>query len=128
MTKHTQHKHHGVIAKLRRATHSGLRRVGMNLKNQRMFTRFDCTIPVQIHTDTPGELSIINAVAKNVSSGGMLIKCATALCTLTTCHISFHMPDWLPGSNRSREVIAYAHVRHVDASGQYFGVAFNAPV
>jgi len=107
---------------------SGLRRLGVSSRNQRRFPRFDCMIPVDIHLDTPGQISIINAVAQNVSSGGMLIKCATALSSLTSCHLSFRMPEWFPGANRTCEVMAYAHVRHADPSGQFFGVSFDAPL
>jgi hypothetical protein len=96
--------------------------------NQRQFPRFDCMIPVDIHLDTPGQISVISAVAKNISSGGMLIKCAAAFDSLTSCHLSFHMPGWFPSTNRTCEVMTYAHVRHADASGQLLGLSFDTPL
>jgi hypothetical protein len=113
---------------LGRMLKNGLGQLGFGEKNQRRFPRFDCTIPVEIHVDTPGQISIINAVAKNISSGGMLILCAAALNDMTSCHLSFRMPEWFPGANRTCEVMAYAHVRHANPSAQLFGVSFDAPV
>lgn len=115
-------------SRLGRMAISGLQRLGVGEKNQRQFPRFDCMIPVEIHVDTPGQISIINAVAKNISSGGMLIMCAAALNDMTSCHLSFRMPEWFPGANRTCEVMAYANVRHANPSAQLFGVSFNAPI
>ena len=112
----------------RKAVRRGLSRMGVSGRNQRRFTRFDCMFPVEIHLDTPGQVSVINAVAQNISSGGMLLKCSALLDFLTPCHLSFRIPEWFPGASRTCEVMTYAHVRHADPSGQYIGVAFNAPI
>ena len=99
-----------------------------NGKNRRRYFRFDCDVPVEIHVDSPGELSIITAVARNLSAGGMLVKCSMVPASLTPCHVAFRVPDWFPGAHQNREVMAYAHVRHADSSRKLFGVAFSSPL
>jgi len=104
----------------------GLRRTRDKQLDKRKYTRFDCMIPVEIHVDTPGQVSIINAVAKNISSGGMLIKCAKVFIPPTSCHLSFHLPPWFYGAKKSGgEVMAFAHVRHADPVRQLFGACFD---
>jgi len=83
--------------------------------------------PVDIHIDTPGQVSVINAVVKNISAGGMLIKCSAVMDMLTPCHLSFRIPEWFPGANRTAEVMTSARVRHADPSG-LIGLAFNSPL
>ena len=97
-------------------------------RNRRKYFRFDCEVPVELHLDSPGQLSIINAVARNISAGGMLIKCPMVPASLTPCHVSFHVPDWFPGAHQNREVMAYAHVLHADSARRLFGVAFSNPL
>ena len=106
----------------------GATRLGFHSKNKRHFPRFDCTIPVEIHLDTPGQVSVINAVAQNISSGGMLIKCSTILDALTSCHVSFKVPEWFPNANRTRDIMANALIRHANPSDMTFGLAFTQPV
>ena len=106
----------------------GMQKMGFSARNQRKFPRFDCTIPVEVHLDAPGQISVIEAVAQNISSGGMLLKCSAAMDLLTPCHLSFRIPSWFPGAKRAHEVMAYAHVRHADPLNNYFGVAFNGPL
>lgn len=106
----------------------GIRALGMQASNHRRYSRFDCAIPVEIHLDTPGQVAIINAVARNISAGGMLIRSSTVLDSLTPCHVSFRMPEWFPGKTRARDIMAYAHVRHSDPSDQFFGIAFTRPL
>jgi hypothetical protein len=103
----------------------GLHKLGVSSKNQRRFQRFDCTFPIQIHLDTPGQISIINAVAKNISSGGMLVRCSAALDTLTSCHVSFRVPEWFPSAHRTSEVMTQARVLHASAASLTFGIAFS---
>lgn len=118
----------GILSSWTQLAKNALLRFGFAPSNQRQFPRFDCMIPVDIHLEAPGQVSVISAVAKNISSGGMLIKCAAALDSLTACHLSFHMPGWFPSSNRTCEVMTYAHVRHADPSSQLFGLSFDAPL
>ncbi|MEI8138237.1 MAG: PilZ domain-containing protein [bacterium] len=106
----------------------GLSKIGVSPKNQRRFHRFDCMFPIQIHLDTPGQISIINAVAKNISSGGMLVKCSAALDALTSCHVSFRVPEWFPSANRTSEVMAQARILHASAASLTFGIAFSQPL
>lgn len=97
-------------------------------KNRRRFFRFSCDFPIELHVDLPGELCIINGVARNLSAGGMLIKCSSVPASQTPCHVAFTVPDWFPGGHQNREVMAYAHVRHTDQSRHLFGVSFSNPL
>jgi hypothetical protein len=115
-------------SRLGRMAKNGWYRFAVGEKNQRKSPRFDCMIPVEIHVDTPGQISIINAVAKNISTGGMLIMCAAALNDMTSCHLSFRMPEWFPGAKRTCDVMAYAHVRHANPAAQFFGLSFDSPL
>lgn len=84
--------------------------------------------PIEIHLDTPGQVSIINGVAQNISSGGMLIKCSADIDTLTPCHVSFRMPEWFPSINRACEVMTQARVLHTSAAAMTLGIAFTQPL
>jgi hypothetical protein len=90
--------------------------------------RYDCNIPVEVHLDSPGHLSIFSAVACNISSGGMLIKCPTLPDSMAPCHVSFTVPDWFPFPRTDRNAMAYAHVRHTNPMHSTFGVAFSSPL
>lgn len=128
MNKKISRKDHSGGSPWRKVMKRGLNRLGVGSKNKRRFPRFDCTLPVEIHVDTPGQVSIINAVAKNISSGGMLIKCSAVLDSLTACHVSFRMPDWFPGASRTSEVMTNARVLHANVAGLTFGIAFSQPL
>jgi hypothetical protein len=98
-------------------------------QNRRRFHRFQCTLPVELHLETPGHLSIIKAVARNISAGGMLIECATIPALMSACHVAFQVPEWGPfKTNRNRLVMAEARVQHCDRTGMNFGLAFASPL
>jgi len=121
-------KEEGPISPVKQILTRVLEWMGIGAKNLRRFSRFECTIPVEIHLDRRGDLSVINAVAKNISSGGMLIKCATLPASITQLEVSFRMPEWFPSRNRTREITTKAHVRHNDPSSHYWGLAFTQPM
>lgn len=96
-------------------------------QNRRRFHRFPCTLPVELHIDIPGQLAVISAVAKNLSRGGMLIACPTLPPLMSTCHVAFRIPEWVPFSaGRHPQIFAKAHVQHRDKAGMNFGLAFSA--
>ncbi len=106
----------------------GLNSMGIQDRNKRRFTRYDCMFPVEIHVDTPGQVEVITAEAKNISSGGMLLKCSAVLDSFTRCHVSFRMPEWFPGASHAGEIMAAATVLHANASGLTCGLAFSQPL
>jgi hypothetical protein len=106
----------------------GFQWFGIGVLNRRKSIRYNCTVPVEIHQDMPGQVSIMNAVAQNISSGGMLLKCSAVLDSLSQCCVMFKMPEWFPGANRACEVMNYAQVQRAEPSGQYYGVAFKNPL
>ncbi|MEI7880149.1 MAG: PilZ domain-containing protein [bacterium] len=128
MNKKFQRLDHNGVSLWRKVVKRNLHRLGIRTRNQRRFPRFECTLPVEIHLDTPGQVSIINAVAQNVSAGGMLVKCSAVLDALTACHVSFRIPDWFPGASRTKEVMMNARVLHANVAGLTFGIAFNQPL
>lgn len=106
----------------------GLKSMGTRVRNKRRFERYDCTFPVEVHFDSPGQVAVIEAEAKNISAGGMLLKCSTVLESFTHCHVLFKMPEWFPGSGGSTEIMTAARVLHASAAGLTFGIAFNQPL
>ena len=106
----------------------GLNSMGLQARDKRRFTRYDCVFPVEIHVDTPGQVEVITAEAKNISSGGMLLKCSAVLDSFTRCHVSFQMPEWFPGASRAVEIMAAATILHANASGLTCGIAFSQPL
>jgi PilZ domain len=112
----------------REASKRGLQRFGIGARNRRKSIRYNCLVPVEIHQDTPGQVSIMNAVAQNISSGGMLVKCSAVLDSLNPCYVMFKMPEWFPGANRARTVMNYAHVQRAEPSRQNYGIAFKTPL
>lgn len=97
-------------------------------KNRRRYVRYECSIPVEVHLDSPGQLSILKAEALNLSSGGMLIKCPSLPKSTTPCHISFVVPEWFPLKHADRDAMAAGHVKHTDSAHATFGVAFISPL
>ena len=96
---------------------------------RRRFHRYDCEVPVELHMDSPGELAIIAAVARNISSGGLLLECAEAPAALASCHVSFRLPEWIPfGGVTERDVMAFARVRHNDRIHLTLNLAFAQPL
>ena len=113
---------------MHRAIARGMRKVRARLKSQRRHFRFDCKLPVEIHVDMPGQVSVVHAVAHNISSGGMLIRCSSVVGALPQCHLSFRLPEWFPSVHRAHEIMTGVAVRHTDPSGHFFGVAFSRPI
>jgi len=102
--------------------------MGFQPRDKRRSTRYDCLIPVEIHVDSPGQVSVINAEAENISTGGMRLKCSTILDSFTPCHVLFKIPEWFPSANRAAEIMAAATVLHTCASGLTCGIAFRQPL
>ena len=96
---------------------------------RRRFPRYNCELPVELHMDSPGKVSIIAAVARNISFGGMLLECAEAPASLTSCHVSFRLPEWSPfGGAAEQDVMALARVRHNDRTHLTLNMAFAEPL
>ena len=96
---------------------------------RRRFPRHACELPVELHMDSPGELAIISAVAKNISVGGLLIECAATPQSLTSCHVSFRIPEWIPFDGvTERDVMTLAQVRHNDPIRLTLNLAFTPPL
>jgi hypothetical protein len=125
------------VRKLGRAVAGGWNRFMVRRKeeadafpqNRRRFYRFRCSLPVELHFDTPGHLSIIKAVARDISSGGMRVECSAIPALMSACHVAFRIPEWGSfkiGSNSL--VLAQAHVQHSDREGMSFGLAFSRPI
>jgi len=106
----------------------GLSSMGLEARDKRRFTRYECLFPVEIHVDSPGQVEVITAEAKNISSGGMLLKCSAVLDSFTRCHVSFQIPEWFPGASRAVEIMAAATILHASASGLTCGIAFSQPL
>lgn len=98
-------------------------------QNRRRFHRFPCTLPVELHLESPGHLSILKAVARNISTGGMLVECPTIPSMMSACHVTFRVPPWGPfKAEHNRMVMAEARVQHCNPAGMNFGVAFSKPI
>lgn len=97
-------------------------------KNRRRYVRYECSIPVEVHIDSPGQLSILKAEAHNISSGGMLIKCPSLPESQAPCHVSFLVPEWFPLTHADRDAMAAGQVKHTDRKRSTFGVAFIRPL
>ena len=106
----------------------GFKSMGMRARNKRRFHRYDCAFPVEVHFDSPGQVSVVEAEARNISSGGMLLKCSTVIESFTHCHVSFQLPEWFPCAAASSDVMTAAKVLHASAAGLTFGIAFNHPL
>lgn len=99
------------------------------VENRRRFERYNCDFLVELHVDSPGELSISTGVARNISSGGMLIECPTVPPAHAACHVAFSLPEWVPVyAHSGRDFTARAHVRHRDIAHRTFGVSFACPL
>ena len=98
------------------------------LKNRRRFKRYPCDLTVEFHFDSPDQICMIAAVAKNISSGGMLVESESVPKTMTPCRVQFNLPDWFPGPHANREVMASATVLHANSSRLTFGIAFSKPL
>jgi hypothetical protein len=96
--------------------------------DHRRFPRFSCSLPVELHIETPGHLSVLKAVARNISRGGMLIECATMPALKSACHVAFRVPDWVPFLVPDNLVLAEARVQHCDRNAMNFGLAFAQPL
>jgi hypothetical protein len=94
-------------------------------QNRRTHSRFPCELPVELHLETPGNLSILNAVARDISRGGMLVECPTVPAIMSACYVTFRVPDWGPFKAHQNElVMAQARVQHCNPSRMSFGLAF----
>jgi len=98
------------------------------LNNRRRFKRYACEFPVEFHFDYPGQIRIITAMARNISSGGMLIECPSLPSSNTPCHVVFNVPDWMPCKQARHEVTASAQVLHAEPSSLTFGIMFKEPL
>lgn len=100
-----------------------------NPENRRQFHRYLCELPVELHLVTPGHLAILKAVARNISSGGMLLECPTLPAPMSACHVLFDLPDWGPfKAYTERFILAEARVQHCEEDSLTFGVAFSRPL
>ena len=94
-------------------------------QNRRLHSRFPCELPVELHLETPGNLSILNAVARDISRGGMLVECPTVPSLMSACYVTFRIPEWGPFKEHKNElVMAQARVQHCNPSRMSFGLAF----
>ncbi len=99
------------------------------LQNRRRFQRFPCGLPVEVHLETPGHLSILNATARDISNGGMRVECATIPALMSACYVSFQIPEWGPfKAGYRKQVMAQARVQHCHPGGMSFGLAFLRPI
>lgn len=98
---------------------------GIGAHNRRQSVRYSCELPVEIHQDASGQVSIANAIAQNISSGGMLLKCSAVLDSLSQYCVMFKMPEWFPSAKRACEIMTYAHVQRANPTGHYYGVVFK---
>jgi hypothetical protein len=84
---------------------------------------------LELHLESPGHLSILKAVARNISSGGMLVECPTVPAVMSACHVTFRIPEWGPfKAEHNRLVMAQARVQHCNQDGMHFGLAFSNPI
>ena len=102
---------------------------GSSPSDRRCAPRYQCELPVDLHVDLPGQISIVAAVARNISAGGMLLECKSAPATLASCLVAFHVPDWFSfGADADRDVLVPALVRHGDRDHLTLGVSFATPL
>lgn len=104
-------------------------RVAAVPQNRRRFHRFKCSLPVELHLQAPGNLSIVGAIARDISCGGMRVECPTIPALMSACHVAFRIPEW--GSfktERNRLVLAQARVQHCDRASMSFGLTFASPI
>jgi len=105
------------------------REAALRANERRRFPRFECSLPVTLHIDTPGHLEIIEAMAMNLSTGGMLLKAATVPERAASCHVEFSVPGWFPRLlHGGHTVMSEACVRYNDKTRGIFGLAFARPL
>lgn len=101
------------------------RRTAAVPQNRRRYERYSCDLPVELHVENPGNLSILKAVAKDISRGGMLVECAAVPALMSACYVTFRIPEWGPFKEHKNElVMAQARVQHCNPSRMSFGLAF----
>ena len=98
-------------------------------EDRRHFVRLPCEVPVELHAEAPGLLEIFAAVARNISSGGMLLECSKAPDPRTLRYLSFSLPrESTFGGNAGRPMMVRARIKHRDPNNQTFGVEFASPL
>jgi CheY-like chemotaxis protein len=90
---------------------------GLIMQERRRYFRYPVDLPVQV---CPDEETILNAIAINVSEGGMALKCERELQANSLVRLSFY----LPGTNSGMEL--GATVVWKDPLGRA-GVRFESP-
>lgn len=96
--------------------------------NRRTAVRYACELPLDMYFSSPGLLETVGAVARNISTGGMLVECPKALAPMTSCQLAFTVPEWMtPRSEMGKAVMLSAEVRHADKASGYYGMQFLEP-
>ena len=96
--------------------------------NRRTSTRYPCDFPVELYFNSPGLLELVSAVARNISTGGMLIESSKILEPMMSFQVAFTLQDWMSAKGVSdhmtmgnpHHIMVAAQSRHgIRTSGTY---------
>jgi CheY-like chemotaxis protein len=97
--------------------------------NGRRHVRYPCELPLVACFASSGLRETVQAVARNISKGGMLVECSKLLSPTTSFQVAFTVPDWMCLlNNTDRKVVMTAQVRHVTDAARTYGLQFVEPL
>jgi CheY-like chemotaxis protein len=97
--------------------------------NRRSFVRYPCEFPIDVFVSSPGLLENVSAVARNISRGGLLMECSKFLAPMTSCELSFKVPEWMSvKTDLDRLVMVSAQSCRADRVSRTVGLQFLRPL
>lgn len=102
------------------------------IANRRAATRFPCDFPVELYFNSPGLLEMVSAVARNISTGGMLVESSKILEPMTSFQVAFTIPEWMSAKGvaehmvmgSARHIMVAAQSRHCNKTSGTYGLQF----